>query len=420
LLVALAAFGVTRFVSLEPAVPRDGRLVVEPDAATGGDLVSLEQAVAADPSDLAAVQALGIAYVRSAANGDPALYGLAERAFDRADGIRRDDPTTVVGRGLLALSLHQFGAAHTFATKVVAANPDLDAARLVLVDALVELGRYDEARSELERLTVREPGLPVDARVSYLRELNGDLAGAIVAMRAAVTAGAGRPADVASVSQLLGDLVARRGDLAGARDEYERALRLAPGLPLAALGLARIDAAQGRTHEARDRLGALVERAPLPAVIALLADVAPGSGAEELYGATVALARDAGQVVDLEAALFAADHGDPAGALELAAAAYAARPDNVFAQDALAWARYRSGDGAGARALLDGARRLGTPHAELRWHAAAILAGNGEQDAARTELRAVLDAGPAFVFGVRAEVLDLAVRLGLAVPNSWR
>jgi hypothetical protein len=49
-----------------------------------------------------------------------------------------------------------------------------------------------------------------------------------------------------------------------------------------------------------------------------------------------------GQVVDLEMALFEADAGEPARALELAQRAYDARPDNVFTTDALAWATFRA------------------------------------------------------------------------------
>ena len=59
----------------------------------------------------------------------------------------------------------------------------------VRVDALVELGRYDEAERELQAMIDRKPNLAAYARVSYLRELRGDLEGAAEAMRFAVAAG---------------------------------------------------------------------------------------------------------------------------------------------------------------------------------------------------------------------------------------
>ena len=61
------------------------------------------------------------------------------------------------------------------------------------MDALVELGEYDEAVRVSDQLQSLKPGLSSYSRVSYLRELHGDHAGAIEAMQMAANAGAGRP-----------------------------------------------------------------------------------------------------------------------------------------------------------------------------------------------------------------------------------
>ena len=61
------------------------------------------------PTDVRALQALGVAYVRKATQvADPAYYDLAQRAFDRADAVTPDLDDTNLGRGLLALSRHEF------------------------------------------------------------------------------------------------------------------------------------------------------------------------------------------------------------------------------------------------------------------------------------------------------------------------
>ena len=57
----------------------------------------------------------------------------------------------------------------------VAAFPDDAAAHGVVLDALIELGRYDEAQAVADQLAVLDAGLPSLARQSYVKELLGDL-----------------------------------------------------------------------------------------------------------------------------------------------------------------------------------------------------------------------------------------------------
>ena len=77
------------------------------------------------------------------------------------------------------------------------------------------------------------------------------------------------------------------------------------------------------------------------------------------------------------------------------------------------------GDDAGAAPLVAEALRLGTRDATLLFHAAAIHAGTGALDRARTELRDAFDVNPYFTIAGRAEAAALADRLGVAVPESW-
>ncbi|MFN2450656.1 MAG: hypothetical protein ABR508_12865, partial [Candidatus Baltobacteraceae bacterium] len=74
-----------------------------------------------------------------------------------------------------------------------------------------ELGRYEQARRSLQRMIDMRPNLASYARVSYYRELHGDLDGALQAMSLAVSAGGQVPENVAYVQTLLGDLQATRG-----------------------------------------------------------------------------------------------------------------------------------------------------------------------------------------------------------------
>jgi tetratricopeptide (TPR) repeat protein len=361
-----------------------------------GRFVTYEPASASSPVSVASLQSEAAEAVRSAAStGDPSFYERAEVALDRADELVPDDPNTTLVRGALALALHRFDEALAFGTTAAAVNPSSAAAQGILVDANVELGKYDAASTSLQRMLDLRPDLAALSRASYVRELHGDRAGAVEAMAAAEEAG-GSPFDVASVAALRGELAVAGGDLDGALAHYERALGLAPGLVLAEVGRARVLGATGQEGQAIEALQAVVDRVPVPAALVLLGelqsrtgDPSGAAGTFELVRATAALQQASGQVVDLEMAVFEADSGDPERAVELAERAAAARPDNVYVSDALGWALFRSGDAAAAVPHIEAALRLGSNDPVSLWHAAQVFAAVGSDARAADTLAGV-------------------------------
>ena len=107
-----------------------------------------------------------------------------------------------------------------------------------LVDALVELGRYREAERTLQRFVDLRPGLAAYTRVSYFRELHGDLRGAAAALRAGRRRRRRRAGDVAYVQSLLGSIELNRGRLGAARRAFAAASAAVPGYGPAADGRA--------------------------------------------------------------------------------------------------------------------------------------------------------------------------------------
>src|SRR5438552_2210717 len=85
---------------------------------------------------------------------------------------------------------------------------------LSLAGSLIELGRYGQAGRALQAWVDIKPNLSSYARVSYWRELHGDLAGAAAAMEAAVSAGGDVAENGAYVQALLGNVEFQRGRLA--------------------------------------------------------------------------------------------------------------------------------------------------------------------------------------------------------------
>lgn len=415
-LVLVLGLALGRFVLYEPAAQQAPAVTGSLDAA----LADLEAAVASRPDDLTAWQALGVAYTRQAGQvGDAAFYGLAARAFDEADERSPEHPETLVGRGNLALALHRFGDARELGERATAALPDDAAALGLLVDAEVELGGYEAAAQHLQRMLDVRPDLTALARTSYLRELHGDLQGAVEAMRQAEAAASGASVDAATVTALLGDLRLKQGDLDAAEAAYQRAERMASGFGPAAIGRARVLAARGDRPAAISQLERVVDRYPQPGAAILYGELQALDGRAEaaadtfdLVRALTALQEQSGQVTDLEMALFEADHGEPARAVELAQRAYDARPQNIFAADALGWALFRAGRVHEALPYAEQAVRLDTADGPLRYHAAEVFAATGDTRRARSELDVALNLRPwlSVASTAQADALDLRLR----------
>lgn len=397
---------------------------------TGGaddGLAALEVATSQRPEDATAWQRLGAAYLgRATRTADPSYYDEARRAYEQAEQLRPGDGTTLIGQGTLALSLHRFDEALAKGNAALAALPRNAEALAVVVDAEVELGRYDDAALHAQQLLDRRPALAALSRASYQRELRGDLAGALTAMTQAEAAGGGSvgvgPAsfDLATVIALQGDILFAQGNAAGAAARYRRALDIVADLPVAVVGLARSDAASGQLDAAIDRLTPFTERTPLLGAVTLLGDLQRLVGrpdtTEGLVNTIATLQRANGAVVDLELAVHLADRGTPDVAL--AEAAYRSRP-SVYGADALAWTLLRAGRAADAVVHAEEALRLGTADALVRFHAAAVFAAAGDQARASSELQRALSTNPNFTFGLRDEVRALAGELGVMLPRGW-
>ena len=213
---------------------------------TDAEIGRLQRALRADPRSVSATVGLAAAYLQKVREtGDPGFYARADGLLARALARRPGDAAALTLQGTLALARHDFRAGLRLARRARAAQPDALGAYPALVDALIELGRYGAAERELQRMIDAKPTLAAYARVSYFRELHGDLDGAVEAMRRAIAAGGPTPESVASVQALLGGLELTRGRRGAARAAYRGALAGVPGLPAAEAGLARLAAARG-------------------------------------------------------------------------------------------------------------------------------------------------------------------------------
>ena len=376
-----------------------------PTAALGtlAEIAALRARVAAEPNDPDNLRELGLALLqRVRETADPSLYDQAEEALMRATRLAPDDPVVLVGLGGLQLGRHQFDAALETASAALNLEPTLVPAKAVEVDALVELGRYDEAVVATQELIALRVDITSLARVSYLRELHGNLDGAIAAMRQAADSPALAPENTAYVTTLLGNLLVYAGKPDEADAAYERALAIVPDHAAAMAGLGRLAVGRGDLAEAARRFEKAAAILPLPEYVIALGEAHeaagdPASAAQhyDLARAETALFEAAGVDVDLELALFEADHGEPAIALRLAEASYATRM-TVRTADALAWANHRAGRNDEAARLSAEALRLGSRDPLFLFHAGMIARAMGDEGTARRQLTDALAIDPGF------------------------
>src|SRR5262249_16580885 len=220
-----------------------------------------------------------------------------------------------------------------------------------------------------------KPSVSSYARISYARELLGDVPGAARAMRLAVDSAVGEPEALAWSLTQLGKLYWSNGRLGEAAREYRVALEVHPRYPAALNALAVVEAARGRRPRAIALARTAAEILPLPQYVATLGDLLHDKAARRQYalvGAIARLERAQGVNLALEIALFDVDHRiDLQRTVELARLAQRERP-SIDGDDVLAWALARTG---GCREALKYSRlalRLGTRDAPKFFHRGVI------------------------------------------------
>lgn len=388
--------------SAEPRLERTPT-ALGPGASTRQRIMALETKLRERPGDAELLAQLGDATLRRVRETvDASGYPRAERAYRRA---LRTDPRNVpatVGLGTLAMARHHFREALHHGQRAMSLAPESISPFPLVVDALVELGHYREADAELQRLIDRKPGLAAYARVSYVRELRGDLRGAVSAMRLAVSAGASAPEDAAYTQTLLGTLERDRGRTEAAQAAYRAALGAQPDYPDADAGLAIVDAARGRLGPAIARQRTVAQRLPTPEHYTLLAELelaAGRSGDARRHLAHVrdrrGRLRDAGENTDTEAAIYEADHGDPEVGVRLGRRAWAAAP-SIRSANALGWALTRAGRPAEGYVWAKRAMHSGWREPLVVYHAGMSAKAAGDLRAARRLLRRLISESPGF------------------------
>ena len=377
---------------------------------------SAQVAVARNPNDAAGFAGLGAAYFqRARETGDVSDYQLAEQSLTKSLDLVSADFSADEALGTMAevcMGEHRFADALTYAQRALSLGTGDISPFAIVGDAYADMGEYEKAGVAYGRLTPRDMTLSPraayarDSRLSYLKFIAGDTAGAISLMKTAVTEGVEAQLPSENLAWLyyeLGEYDAQAGDSASADAAYLAALTIHPGDYRALAALGKLRANNGRYAEAIVLYQKAIAVVPMPIFVAELGDLYAKSGnqaeAQKQYALVeyIGLLGHINQVLhNRDLALFYADHDMKlAEALDLAQKELEVRHD-VYTWDALAWALYKNGKLTEAAKASEKAMRFGTRDSLLLFHAGMIAERLGQQEQARNELKEALQINPHF------------------------
>jgi Flp pilus assembly protein TadD len=421
LLIAGASYGLAALrppAQVAPAaidVPQEPAMVALPGAAAGEpEIASLEQIddsirawtinLAANPKDFISATNLALLYHgRGRLSGD---LGDQARALEAARTATAIAPTETAARSLEAsilYTLHDFAGSLAVADALYRANAADLGALATRADSELELGLSTAAQADYDILAVAAPGPAVDVRRARLAYLTGNPARALaLALSARDTQAEDPDADLGFYQYAVGEYARLSGDAALARTAYAAALAIRPTDMGALVGLARVDAFEGRTDAAIAGLTAAAGIVPQPETLTLLGDLESLRGdtaAADAQYATVRAIRQLSQldgtVYDRQLLLFELDHGGATAEVLAAAQAGLATPTDAAGHDLVAWAAYRLGQTDLAGREIELALGGGVVDARILEHAGAIAILGGDRTRGEALLQQALALGPA-------------------------
>ena len=342
---------------------------------------------------------------RARVTGDPRLYGPAELNLRRSLALQPGYAPALRGLAALAASRHRFAESLGYAERARRLEPDVASVYGLIGDANLELGRYEQAFAAFDRMTRMKPSASAYARVSYARQLRGDIDGAIAAMVLATRAVPfGEPA--AWTRTLLGGLLAGAGRPDEAAFRFREALSVRPGYRGALAGLAKLAIGRGDDVTAHSYLRRAARDSVVPEYQATLGDVLERLGRlpearrawDEAERLEHLFALNGGRNL-IETAEFDLDHDrNLRSALDRARRGRAERP-SVEGDHVLAWALYKNGRCREARAVSLRSFRLSETDVDGVYHHSLIEACLGNDEAAAAYRAKVRRLDPTYLAG---------------------
>jgi pentatricopeptide repeat protein len=345
------------------------------------------------------------AYLQKAREtGDFSLNSKAEAALNQALEHEPDNQEAIKLKAILLLTFHRFNEGLEVARQAQQKAPRDSVIYGALVDALVELGRYEEADQAMKTMISLRPDASSYSRLSYLYFLHGDTESAIEAMQAAVKSSSPQDAEGLAWCRVhLGEELLKSRKRREAERLFDLALQDLPDYHLALMAKARARLAAGDTENAIDFYQRAQVRVPLPDTAMALCNIYTKLGrmdeAKKQFDFVEFLEQSDTQSSDTyssQLALFWANHDTRLdSALDIMKRQRNLRRD-IYTCDILAWCLFKKGQVQEAKAAIDEALRLGTREAQIHYHAGMIYNALGDKQKARKHLQRALEIAPEF------------------------
>jgi tetratricopeptide (TPR) repeat protein len=378
-------------------------------------IAAAEAAIAADSKRPDSLNALAMAYARRAREtADPGYYNKGDEVLQKCFALQPENFDCMKTKTWLLLGQHKFAAAREVAARLNKKMPDDILVYGFLADANVELGDYKAAENAAQWMLDMRPGnVPGLTRGAYLRELFGDIDGAIDFMNQAYRRV--RPEETEDRAWMIthvAHLQLAKGDAAAAERMLTQALALYPNYHYALGNLAKAKMAQGDVASAVELFRKRYQLARHPEnlydVGIALARAGRSSEARTTFAAFEIAARaemESSDNSNRELIFYYLDHSaNPAEGLRIARREVEQRQD-VFTLDAYAWSLFRNSKHAEARKQIERALAVGIRDAQFFYHAAAIASKLQDPAAAVKYARQSLSVNPLSTVAAEAKSL---------------
>ncbi len=427
LFVAASAFMLTRIIKqgnknetvYSKLLPRKTSLAYAAEwAVVKNNLDVLIRKVDGKPSDIKSLIALTAQYIQEGRNTGNFNY-YNEAALKCINAVLEIDAKSfeaLTFKATILLSQHHFTDGLAIATQAQQLYPYNAFVYGLLVDGYVESGKYKEAIEAADKMISIRPDNRSYSRIAYLREIHGDIPGAIEAMKMAVDAGAPGDENTEWCRVQLGKLFEKIGNVNEAEMHYTIAANNRQNYPYALAGLARIASEEKNYGKA---LGLYMQ------ADSLIPDHTFKEGIAEIYNLTRQTEKakkvaeeilnhmkffsssrenkNVGQNEDHEMAHAYMGVNNYEKALEYALLEYNRRPENIEVNETVAIVYYAKGGYSKALPYIETALKTNCKNPELLCHAGLIYAKSGDNAKAKMLLKEALKMDPLIPLSLKIE-----------------
>lgn len=378
-----------------------------------------------NPNDIRSLLALTAQYIQEARTTGILNY-YNQAALKCIDIVLEIDPKNfeaLTFKSTILLSQHRFTEGLTIAIKAQQLFPHNAYVYGLLVDGYVETGKYKEAIEAADKMISIRPDNRSYARIAYLREIHGDMQGAIEAMKMAVDAGAPGDENTEWCRVQLGKLFEKIGKINEAKMQYTIATDNRNKYPYALAGLARISTQERDYNKALDlymRADSIIPDHTFKEAIAEIYKLKRENDkarklAEEILNYmkkfSSASKNSVGQNEDHEMAHAYMGVADLDKALEYALMEYNRRPSNIEVNETVAMVYYEKGEYAKALTYIETALKTNCKNPDLLCRAGLIYAKTGDKVKAKKFLSEVLKNNPVIPVALKEESNRILIAL---------